>query len=124
MLGRPQALLGQFEFSQVAVHSSTADPKRLEAVKFASKACDSEAPASVAGNQSSTSLVVPSVDVNFQWPNWFRGVWARLTLFVVILQGSLAGSTQEKLECMMGDGLMRHLVPVVYWRVYPALVMV
>ena len=39
-----------------------------------------------------------------------------------LMQSAIAGSTQERLECLAGEGRMKHLVPAVLWGLYPLFV--
>ena len=40
---------------------------------------------------------------------------AKVMALSQLVQGSLAGSTEERLECMVGEGQMEHLSPAICW---------
>ena len=52
-------------------------------------------------------------------PAWNTEVWGRVAAVGKMMQSSIAGSTQERLECLASEGQNEHLVPANFYVLYP-----
>lgn len=104
------SVLGQLDFSKVELYKWGKDAAEMGAIASANE---------MAEEQES------EFDFNFQFPEWFQNTMTKMTAFSELTQGAIALSTQESLECLatkyLGDGKMKHLIPVLYWIAYPFL---
>ena len=84
----------------------------------------------VEGTPVGPTLPFPKLDISFAWHAWFGDAWSKVTVVGQLIQASIAGSTQEQLECLVGEGpmknlgQMKYLVPAMFWVLYPLFVVI
>ena len=59
------------------------------------------------------------LDIYFACPAWFGDTVSKVNIVGQLMQSASAGSTLERLECLAGEGRMKHPVPAVFWVLHP-----
>ena len=69
-------------------------------------------------------MFIPKLDINFAWPAWFGDAVSKAYIVGQLMPSAIAGFTQERVRCLVGEGRMAHPVPAVFWVLHPLCVVI